>query len=181
MIFNEKSTVSDLRRFKAVLDVSSTNILEQVKAYDTPTRIGEYDVIDANDIGMQNMIMLWNVKTEEDLFKFTTEALIGEKIDYELLPLIDFLRLTILASETAKLAAEMFSTLKRVPEDNDIREISEMFDSSDFAIIDRFVKRTPIYTHEEASKVSWLIYYECFKSDTQDYDMQVMINEKKKV
>jgi len=174
MIITEKHKVKDLAQINVVLECSNVNLLDEVRKFEIP------QANSPNDISMEDMIYIWAIKTQDDLFKLTAKCLL-DKEEYMDEPLIDFLRLTLVITDTAKLAADMFATLKREPNDPDVKAISEMFSSSDFAIIDRFVKRSPVYTHEEAAKVSWLIYYECFKSDTQDYDMQEMINEKKKV
>lgn len=170
--------MKDLPKLSILLNHSKVSLLEQVAEFPIPDYIEKYTVIPTNDICIEDMIMFWNAKTDVDMYKYTAKALLRVTEDKILnFPLIDFLRITLLMGEIAKEAANAFMSLQRESNNPKIKEIANSYANSDFSIIDRFVKRTPSYTHEEAAQVSWRIYYECFKLDTMDYDINEVVSE----
>lgn len=178
MKITEKTKMKELARIEPILACSRQELLTEIKRFDVPTKVAGIEVIDASLIGLEDMLDIWNVKTEQDVLNLTAKCFLGlEPKDIPNLPLIDFLRLSIHLQDTATKAAELFRSLKREPKDGRVAAILEDFQTSDFGIIDRFCQRPPYYDHEYACKIAWTIVYGCFAEDTKKYDIEEKMEE----
>ena len=179
MKITNKNTVKDLKKFAFLLDHSDTQLMDEVKKFELPEKVGKYPVKDYNEISISDMLLLWDIQYNEQLIKLAGHIFLGVTDIKKLyhLPLIDFLRLNVHLEQVSKMAANKFKELERQNNDPKIRKILAKYKGSDFGIIARFCKLFPIYTLEEAKNISWVIVYKAFEEETKSNDIQTEIQE----
>jgi len=179
MRITEKTKVKELQKLGWLLSISNDNFIDQIKAFEVPTKVSGINVLDSNEISLESMLHTWNCDNDETLIKLTAKVFLGIENEKEIqnLPLIDFVRLTIHLKDTATQAAELFKDLKRYSKDPRIKAVMMRFSGTDFGIIDRFALRMGGISHDQASETPWSIVYASFREDTTKADIEEAINE----
>ena len=188
MIITSRTKMYVFKRLQAVLNASDTNILDEVKKFDIPKQIGFIKVTDINDIPIEKMFEIWEVKTNEELINKTIDVFLKntlwKKILFKLnffnekyLPLIDFMRLVLYTNEVSELVANYFKSCKVLTVDKRYEAIYNKYKGEYIDVIINFCKIFPSYTIEQAMKVSWVDIYQTVKANTKDINIQIEISQ----
>ena len=180
MKITSKHKMSDLPKVLFIEKYSEIKLMEEIKKFDVPKEIKGIQVKDNQDISIGDMLEIWDITDQNTLFELTARVFLDLKLDkIPRLPLIDFLRLAEYTNETSLMAANLFKSLSRDPKDVRIKDILMKYKGSAFGIIARFCTQFPVYTLEEAKKLSWVKIYLAFEEKTKENDIQLEISELK--
>lgn len=193
MRITDKAKMRDLEIMHSIAKLAGTNILDEIRKFTVPTKIGRYTVKSPDKLSIIQMMMLWDMKTGEQLSEYTAAFFLGlPKAKIKSLPLIDFVRLTLYAKQVADEAKEKFESIKIKNKDSRIQMILENAQSPAISIIDRFASRNGLKyrlssdrsrlerilgINKAADSYSWLDYYNYFRLDYIDADVQTKISE----
>lgn len=188
MIITKKTKMRAFDTLQYLLDVSNVDLQKEIKEFDVPKRIGLVNVTDIGDIPIKHIFDIWDCSDNNELLKVTTEIFLKntfwKKILYKIqffnekrLPLIDFTRLVIYASEVSELSAKKFKSCKVLSTDKRIDEIVSKYQGDKMDMIMKFCKLFPAYTVKTAMDVGWHDIYLAFKSETKDTNIQIEISK----
>ena len=127
--------------------------VEKVKAFDVPKKILGKEVKQTAYIQLQHIISAWDIKTEEDLHKWTAKAFGISNI--KKCPIIDFIRLTIAFSDVAGEAGKLFMDLRRECKDSDLKTKLEALKTKHKSSIlaDIIIASQGAYTQQQAAEL----------------------------
>lgn len=195
MTITEKKRMRDLEVLHSLAQLAGMNLLKEIEKFTPPAKVGRYKVKGSEQLSITQMMMLWDMKTGEQLSDYTAAFFLGvPKYKIKSLPLIDFVRLTLYAKQIADEAKEKFESIKIHNKDSRIQMILENVQSPAISIIDRFASRNGIKyrldsdrsrierilgINKAADSYSWLDYFNYFKLDYIDADIQNKIAELK--
>jgi len=166
--------MKEFPRLNFIIKNSDDDFLAKVKAFDVPKELNEINVKEYTDISIDDMLDIWDVSTEQGLYKMTAKAFLNlPETEIPELPLIDFIRLTQYTEEVSLSVGNLFKSLHREPEDIRISDILKNHPGDHFDIIARFCELFPSYTLEQAKDLSWVIIYKSFKKKTVEYDIEL--------
>ena len=189
-----KKTISEKTKMKSLpvidffLKHSDDDLLELVKDFDVPEKIGLLDVKKENKLTIGQIFNIWDLKPESDIASFTVDLFLADTkkkkalyiIQYRNsnnLPMIDFLRLCSHTTEVGEKVAKLFDSLHREPKDENKKAIFAKYKGNRFDFIKRFCDIAPAYTYDEAYNVPWPVVYMAFKSKVQQDDIDAEIAE----
>ena len=67
MTITEKKRMRDLEVLHSLAQLAGMNLLEEIKKFTPPTKVGRYKVKEADNLSITQMMMLWDMKTGEQL------------------------------------------------------------------------------------------------------------------
>lgn len=170
--------MADYIEFQAVISLDKA-FPDKIKAFDAPKVVAGLKMRSAMEIQLQHILMAWNIKDEQGLFRATAKAFGLDADNVLTYPLIDFIRLTLQLNDAAVKAAEMFKKLKRENKDSKIKEILSKFTTDNpTAIFVEIMKASKgAYTQEQAAELPWKLAYDIIEAQTIEYDKQEAISE----
>lgn len=151
--------------------------VEKVKAFDVPKKILGKKVKQTAYIQLQHIISAWDIKTEEDLHKWTAKAFGISNI--KKCPIIDFIRLTIAFSDVAGEAGKLFMDLRRECKDSDLKTKLEALKTKHKSSIlaEIMIASQGAYTQQQAAELPWMFAYDILERQTLEYDKSVIQSE----
>lgn len=188
MIITKKTKMRAFDTLQHILDVSNVDLQKEIKEFPIPKKIGLIAVADIGDIPIKHIFDIWDCSDNNELLKTTTAVFLKntfwKKIIYKIqffnekrLPLVDFTRLVIYASEVSELSAKKFKSCKVLSTDKRIDDIVSKYQGDKMDMIIKFCKLFPAYTVKTAMEVGWHDIYLAFKSETKDTNIQIEISK----
>lgn len=190
MKITSKTKMKAFGRLKILLPLSEVALMDEIKKFSVPKRIKLLKVTQIGDISIDQVFHLWDCKDDEALLQLTLDIFLKntwyKKILYKLLiwdekslPLIDFTRLIIYASEIVEITANHFKSCKTISTDTRVDDILKKYSGDQMDMIIRWCKLFPSYTVDQALKVGWYDIYLAFKSESKDINIQIEISQLK--
>ena len=188
MKITRRHKIKHLYAIDPVLKCSNQKLEEEIMRFQCPKKIGLMTVKKENKISIGQMLKIWDIKTEADLFEQTIQTMLlynrFNKLYYKLfirkhinLPLIDYTRLVKEVQLIAKKAGDAFKTLEREPKDPKKKAIYAKYKGDKFDFIARFCEIAPAYTYDEAFDVSWVTVFQAFRRQVKQDDINEEIQE----
>lgn len=195
MRITERAKMRDLEIMHSITQLAGKNLIDEIRKFGVPTKVGRYNVQKSDKLTIVQMMMLWDMKSGDQLSEYTAAFFLGvPKKTISSLPLIDFVRLTLYAKEVADEAKEKFESIKIHHKDSRVQMIIENSQSPAISIIDRFAERNGLKyrlssdvsrierilgINKAADAYTWADYFNYFKLDYINADIQNKISDLK--